>query len=126
MSEFSKKIASNLGLVAALVLMVALGAQSCKKAVTPPKAEITILDSTGTAVADAKVILYCVQRPDVAVECNVADTETTDGVGKVNFEFENPAVLRVAVEKYNTTERDTGSGIDFGTVIVGDTLCAEG
>ncbi len=126
MTEFFKKFASNLVLVLALGLIVSIISHSCRGKETPPKAEITILDTTGTAVADAQVILYCVQRPDVPTECNVADTQTTDGVGKVEFEFENPSVLRVSVEKYNTIERDTGIAPNFGTVIIGDTLCAEG
>jgi hypothetical protein len=67
-----------------------------------------------------------VQRADVSVECNVADTQITDGVGKVNFEFANPSVLRVSAIKYNTVERDTGVFPDNGIIIIGDTLCADG
>ena len=112
MSEFFKKMISNLTLLASIALVLALASQSCKKPVEDPKAEITIVDSTGTAISDAKVVLFCVQRPDVSVECNIADTQITDGVGKVNFEFTNPSVLRVSVLKYNT--------------VIGDTLCADG
>ncbi|MFT6137392.1 MAG: hypothetical protein ACJAUJ_000473, partial [Salibacteraceae bacterium] len=81
---------------------------------------------TGTAIADAKVILFCVQRADVSVECNIADTQYTDGVGKVNFDFTNPSVLRVSVLKYNTEEREIGVFPDNEVIIVGDTLCADG
>ncbi len=126
MQNFYGKVISNVGLVAALGLMVAVSLESCKPPVTPPKAEITVLDSNGTAISEAKIVVFCVQRPDVAVECNVADTQFTDGVGKADFEFENPSVLRVFIEKYNTVERDTGEGPDIGTIVTGDTLCAEG
>ena len=126
MTEFFKKMTSNLTLLASITLVVALAFQSCKEPVENPKAEITIVDSTGTAIPDAKVVLFCVQRADVSVECNVADTQVTDGVGKVNFEFANPSVLRVSAIKYNTVERDTGVFPDNGIIIIGDTLCADG
>lgn len=126
MSGFFNKLVSNLALLASIVLIGALSVQSCKKPVEDPKAELTIVDSTGTAISDAKVVLFCVQRPDVSVECNIADTQYTDGVGKVNFEFENPSVLRVSVVKYNTVERDTGTHPFTGVIVIGDTLCADG
>jgi len=126
MSEFFKKMFSNLTLLTSIALVLALASQSCKKPVEDPKAEITIVDSTGTAISDAKVVLFCVQRPDVSVECNIADTQITDGVGKVNFEFTNPSVLRVSVLKYNTVERDTGIPPFSGVIVIGDTLCADG
>lgn len=125
MAESVKKMVGNLALVLFLGLTVSLGFQSCKKE-KPPKAEVTIVDSTGTAIKEAKVVLFCVQRPEVSTECNVADTQYTDGVGKANFEFENPAVLRVFIQKFNTVERDTGTFPNIGTVVVGDTLCADG
>lgn len=131
MSEFFQKLFSKLTVLAGVALVVSFVFDSCKKPEENPQAEITVVDSTGTAVSEAKVVLFCVQRPDVTTECNVADTQYTDGVGKANFEFENPSVLRVAVIKYNTEERQTGTGSldDVGneeTVIVGDTLCADG
>jgi hypothetical protein len=126
MSEFFKKMISNITLTTCIMLVAALATQSCKKPLEDPKAEITIVDSTGTAIADAKVILFCVQRADVSVECNIADTQYTDGVGKVNFDFTNPSVLRVSVLKYNTEEREIGVFPDNEVIIVGDTLCADG
>lgn len=121
-----KRIIPNLTIIACLIIVFALPFQSCKKAIEDPKAEITILDSNGTAISDAKVVLSCVQRPNVSLECNVADTQYTDGVGRANFEFINSSILRVIVHKYNTREIETGTFPNIEIKVVGDTLCAEG
>ncbi|UTW63759.1 hypothetical protein KFE98_06355 [bacterium SCSIO 12741] len=106
--------------------MVSLVFSSCEKD-TPPKAEITVVDSLGTAVQNARVILHCIQRSDETRSCNVADTQYTDQVGKTLFEFENPAVLKIDVWKEDVVTINTGSGLPGtdSTLTVGDTLCAE-
>ncbi len=106
--------------------MVSLVFSSCEKD-TPPKAEITVVDSLGTAVENARVILHCIQRPDETRSCNVADTQYTDQVGKTLFEFENPSVLKVDVWKEDVITVDTGSGLpgSGGSITIGDTLCSE-
>lgn len=120
-----KSVAESVLVGCFALLTVGLAFSSCDKK-APPKAEITVVDSTGTAVADARVILHCIQRPEEQRECNVADTQNTDGVGKVSFEFENPAVLKIDVQKLDVVTRDTGTFPNIGKETVGDTLCSDG
>lgn len=125
MANTVKRVVGNVVLGVFAVFAISLASTSCKKK-SPPKAEITVVDSTGTAVASARVILHCIQRPEEQRECTVADTQTTDEVGKVSFEFENPAVLKIDVSKLDVVTKDTGKFPNIGTITVGDTLCADG
>lgn len=120
-----KKIFENVALGLFVVMVMSIGTTSCKKE-KPPRAEITVVDSTGKAINNARVVLFCVQRPEETRECVISDTQYTDDVGKANFEFKNPAVLKMDVWKADIVERDTGTFPNNGTIRVGDTLCTEG
>jgi hypothetical protein len=109
--------------LAAFALSAFAVAYSCKKD-KAPKAKITITDSTGTAMEDATVIISCIQRPEEKRECNVTDTQKTDGVGAAEFDFVNPAVLRIYSWKENVVVKDTGTFPNIGQIRIGDTLCA--
>jgi hypothetical protein len=115
----------NVMLGAALAVFFGLSLGSCKKK-DPPKAAVTVVDSTGQAIKEARVVLYCVQRPEETRECNIADTQMTDDVGKATFEFENPSVLKVDVWKADVVEKVIGKWPDDTTIYIGDTLCTEG
>jgi hypothetical protein len=125
MTGLDKKVLGNLVLGLAVLMGFGLSMSSCKEKQNP-QADITVVDSTGKAVKDARVVLYCVQRPEETRECNIADTQFTDDVGKANFEFENPVVLKVDVWKEDVVEKDTGTFPNQGVIKVGDTLCTEG
>lgn len=116
-----KQIILNAFLAGFFIGVFAL-AFSCKKD-KAPKAKITITDSTGTAVSDATVIISCIQRPEEKRECNVADTQKTDGVGAAEFDFANPAVLRIYAWKEDVVVKDTGVFPNVGQIRIGDTLC---
>ena len=91
----------------------------------PPRAEITVVDSTGKAIDKARVVLFCVQRFSILHHV-LSDTQMTDDVGKASFEFENPAVLKMYVWKADIIEKDTGIFPNNRTIRIGDTLCTEG
>jgi hypothetical protein len=116
-----KQFLQNAFLAVFLIASFAL-AFSCKKD-KAPKAKITITDSTGTAVSGATVVITCIQRPEEKRECNVADTQTTDGVGAAEFEFKNPAVLSIYGFKADVIVKDTGTFPNIGQITIGDTLC---
>ena len=125
MTEQVKKIFENMMLGLFVVMAMSIGTTSCKKD-KPPRAEITVVDSTGKAIDKARVVLFCVQRPEETRECVISDTQMTDGVGKASFEFENPAVLKMYVWKADIIEKDTGIFPNNRTIRIGDTLCTEG
>mgnify|MGYP000900602065 CR=1 FL=1 len=125
MTKQVKKIFENVMLGLFVAMVFSIGTTSCKKE-KPPKAEITVVDSTGKAINKARVVLFCVQRPEETRECVISDTQYTDDVGKANFEFKNPAVLKMDVWKADIVEKDTGTFPNNGTIRVGDTLCTQG
>lgn len=125
MSKQVKKIAENIAMGLFMVLTISFFTTSCDE-LTPPKAEITVTDSTGIAVEEARVVLYCVQRPEESRECVITDTQYTDQVGKAYFEFENPSVLKIDVWKADVREVITGTFPNEVITLVGDTLCTEG
>ncbi|MGB0403820.1 MAG: hypothetical protein ACPGEG_06955 [Salibacteraceae bacterium] len=125
MSKQVKKIAEKIAMGLFMVLTISFFTTGCDE-LSPPKAEITVTDSTGIAVEDARVILYCVQRPEESRECVVVDTQMTDQVGKAYFEFENPSVLKIDVWKADVREVITGTFPNEVITLVGDTVCTEG
>jgi len=96
---------------------------SCES--NPTKAEVLVIDSLGEPVAEATVILFCIDQPNQK-PCVVKDTQLTSAAGRTEHEFENPAVLKIEAFKYDVVARDTGTFPNIGTILVGDTLCAEG
>ncbi|MBD79688.1 MAG: hypothetical protein CL840_12285 [Crocinitomicaceae bacterium] len=125
MASWMKKLVENVVLGLFVVIVLSLATTGCDKE-KPPRAEITVVDSTGKAIDKARVVLYCVQRPEETRECVIVDTQLTDDVGKANFEFKNPAVLKVDVWKADVVEKETGVWPDIVITYVGDTLCTEG
>ena len=91
----------------------------------PTRAEIVVIDSAGEAVNEATVILYCIDQPNQR-PCVVKDTQLTNEAGRTEHDFENPAVLKIEAFKYDVVARDTGVFPNIGTILVGDTLCADG
>ena len=61
MTKQVKKIFENMMLGLFVVMAMSIGTTSCKKD-KPPRAEITVVDSTGKAIDKARVVLFCVQR----------------------------------------------------------------
>ena len=106
MTKQVKKIVENVMLGLFVAMVFSIGTTSCKKE-KPPRAEITVVDSTGKAINKARVVLFCVQRPEETRECVISDTQYTDDVGKANFEFKNPAVLKMDVWKADVVEKKT-------------------
>jgi hypothetical protein len=94
--------------------------QSCKDP-EPPIAEVTVLDTAGLPVADARVILYC-----TTPECVVADTQKTNSMGVSNHKLALPAVLAISVFKSLVVTKDTGTFPNIGTVTTGDSICGSG
>lgn len=91
----------------------------------PTKAEILVIDSLGEPVAEATVILYCIDQPNQR-PCVVKDTQLTSESGRTVHVFENPSVLKIRAFKYDVIAKDTGVFPNIGTILVGDTLCADG
>lgn len=125
MSGKVRKIIENVMLGLFVVVVISLSTTGCEKP-NPPRAEVTVIDSSGIAVNEARVVLYCVQRPEESRECVIVDTQYTDDVGKAEFEFENPSVLKLEVWKADVTEMVVGQWPNDSVVQVGDTLCADG
>jgi len=91
----------------------------------PTRAEILVLDSLGEPIEEATVILYCIDQPNQR-PCVVKDTQLTSAAGRTEHDFENPAVLKILAFKYDVVAKDTGVFPNIGTILVGDTLCADG
>ena len=80
-----------------VVLFTALTMNSCEDVVHEFKGEVTIIDNTGVPMQGVTV------TTDVAVQNihSVNRKEETDSQGKVLFEFDNVAILKVSADKDN-------------------------
>ena len=80
-----------------VVLFTALTMNSCEDVVHEFKGEVTIIDNMGVPMQGVTV------TTDVAVQNihSVNRNEETDSQGKVLFEFDNVAVLKVSADKDN-------------------------
>lgn len=80
---------------------------SCKKT-KPCEAVITVVDSSGKAIAGAKVVLRqdSVINPETGVRANIFDEETTAGNGEAIFSFSWEAVLNVEVTQLTKSAKD--------------------
>ena len=80
-----------------VVLFTALTMNSCENVVHEFKGEVTIIDNMGVPMQGVTV------TTDVAVQNihSVNRTEETDSQGKVLFEFDNVAILKVSADKDN-------------------------
>lgn len=125
MMKQRKNWIGNLVLALAVAIGFTFSTVSCKKE-KPPEAEITVVDSSGNPIEKARVVLFCVQRPEETRECVIRDTQFTDIVGKTKFVYDNPAVLKMDVWKEDVVVKTTGKHPDIVVTRVGDTLCAEG
>jgi len=80
-----------------VVLFTALTMNSCEDVVHEFKGEVTIIDNMGVPMQGVTV------TTDVAVQNihSVNRNEETDSQGKVLFEFDNVAILKVSADKDN-------------------------
>lgn len=80
-----------------VVLFTALTMNSCEDVVHEFKGEVTIIDNMGVPMQGVTV------TTDVAVQNihSVNRKEETDSQGKVLFEFDNVAILKVSADKDN-------------------------
>lgn len=80
---------------------------SCKKT-KPCEVVVTVTDSTGKAIAGAKVVLRqdSVINPETGVRANIFDEETTAGNGEAIFSFSWEAVLNVEVTYLTQSAKD--------------------
>lgn len=80
-----------------VVLFTALIMSSCEDVVHEYKGEVTIIDNKGIPMQGVTV------RTDVAVQNihSVNRNDDTDSQGKVLFEFDNLAILKVSADKDN-------------------------
>lgn len=80
-----------------VVLFTALTINSCEDVVHEFKGEVTIIDNMGVPMQGVTV------TTDVAVQNihTVNRNEETDSEGKVLFEFDNVAILKVSADKDN-------------------------
>jgi len=80
-----------------VVLFTALTMNSCEDVVHEFKGEVTIIDNMGVPMQGVTV------TTDVAVQNihSVNRNEETDSQGKVFFEFDNVAILKVSADKDN-------------------------
>lgn len=75
----------------------------------PPKAEITVVDSTGAKIKSATVVYEC--TPLESTDCEILDSVYTDTNGEAVIELEKPAVLKttayivLAAQGSSTTQK---------------------
>lgn len=85
---------------------------SCNKN-TECKATIKCVDSVGTPLNNAAVLLYAVVKTPTSSVTYTADVKangTTDGSGEVKFTFKLPAIYDI-MATYKAAKTYTGSGI---------------
>ena len=91
-----------------LFIVIAASVFSCKKKETGCDAVVTVVDSVGKPVANAKVILSqdSVVNPSTGVQASVNQEATTDAYGLAQFSFDKEAVLNIEASKGTLTGRD--------------------
>jgi len=91
---------------------------SCKKSAGPADCIITVVDSSGSRIAGATVILKqdSVINPTNGVQASVLEEGKTGGLGSVAFSFKLEAVLNIEASK------GAKSGKDFIRLEQGNTV----
>ncbi len=96
-----------------LLACISFTSASCEKD-TECKAVVTCVDSVGTPVNNADVLLYAqVKSPDgkTTYTADVKAQGTTGGDGTVNFTFKLPAIYDIKATSVAATRTITGIGI---------------
>lgn len=99
-----------------LLIGLSLTGTSCQKE-TDCIASVKCVDSVGTAVSGASVILYAqVKDPNdpkgtTSYTADVKASGTTDGSGNVSFTFKLPAIFDVKASKVIGTKTYSGNSI---------------
>ncbi len=96
MKHFSIKIIAT----ALSLFIVFVTVSSCKK-VSNAEATVTIVDSLGTPIKGASVVLKqdSVVNPSTGVQADIYESKVTDSYGNAFFSFKWEAVLNVQVTK---------------------------
>jgi hypothetical protein len=85
---------------------------SCHKT-DPPKAVITIVDTSGARIPGVKVTVYA--NPNGSYidpqAHTLNDIQTTGASGDVSFTFKNKAILNVKAENFTTQFHREGKGL---------------